>query len=104
MERNEVNPACELCRGACCEGLRFPVTWFQSPDIETWFAYHGVKDSADHIYLSCPCCNLKDGRCSIYDSRPEVCRMFTVGSVACRAAIHRNRLQQEKDIVQLIEQ
>lgn len=37
------------------------------------------------------CIALKDGLCSIYDSRPTVCRQFKRQSLDCYAAVYRYR-------------
>lgn len=81
-----MNPACELCRGACCLGMRFPLSMFHSNDINRWYRLHGQED-AGMLYLDCPCSQLSgSGKCKIYEDRPQVCQMFPVGSKNCQRA------------------
>jgi len=96
-----MNPACELCRGACCEAIVLPVK-VQDPDIQRWIEYHGQPTDRG-IYFECKCSKLKDGKCSIYEDRPKVCRVFEVGSAGCLTAIKRRRPEQETEIRRLIE-
>jgi len=93
-----MNPACELCRGACCEGFRLPDAMFNSDDLNTWLNNHGQKEG-NHIYFPCPCGHFKDGKCLIYNFRPDVCKQFEVGGVPCRRAITRNRPRKHAEAI-----
>ena len=92
--------ACDLCKGACCEAIVLPFV-FKDEDIQRWFAYHGTETNRG-LQFDCKCNKLKNGKCSIYEDRPNVCRDFTVGSPGCLAAVRRRRPFKEKEIVALI--
>ena len=96
-----MNKACSLCRGACCEGIILPVK-FRDSDIQKWFALHGTQTDVG-VYMECKCSALKRGKCSLYESRPNVCKDFPVGSPGCISAIKRRRPFKEEQIRRLIE-
>ena len=96
-----MHPACSLCRGACCEAIILPVKARDS-DNQRWLEYHGEMTDFG-IYLECKCSKLKNGKCSIYQSRPNVCLDFPVGSPGCLAAIARRRPYKEQQIRRIIE-
>lgn len=99
-----IHPACALCKGACCEGIRLPLGPFKGKEeIDRWLEYHGMaEEQGQAVYLECRCTKLVDGLCSVYSSRPRVCRKFGVGSVGCMKAIARNRPGAYPEIVKLI--
>jgi Fe-S-cluster containining protein len=66
--------------GDCClccalEDLIVNVHYSEAPDLDIYFGGNGTayirKDEDGR------CVYLKDGRCSIYERRPDVCRTFT---------------------------
>lgn len=79
--------ACELCKGACCESIVVPV----AGDVGIWLRYHGEPLGPDRVELNCACRMLKDGRCTVYDHRPENCKAFPVGGTGCRETVKRRR-------------
>lgn len=83
-----MNP-CEICKGACCESIILPIS-FKDKDAQRWLDLHGERSEMG-IRLDCKCKALVDGRCSIYDDRPEVCRVFEVGSAGCLLALNTRR-------------
>jgi len=80
-----IHPACEICGGACCKSF---VLWksLWKDDIANWFALHGV-DEGKGVRFPVECSALKDGRCSIYEHRPELCQTSKVGSPMCLDSI-----------------
>lgn len=95
-----MNPACELCGGACCKSitLSFPVI---DPGVSEWLGLHGEKAERGTRFL-CQCRMLKEGKCSIYPDRPSVCREYSVGSPSCFDAVHRFNPDKEQQIRRLI--
>lgn len=91
-----MNPACDACKGACCETLvlRLP----EDGEVRVWLQLRGRAES-NQIRLDAPCSALDHGKCSIYTCRPEPCRVFEVGSPQCVASI---RAQRPKDAARLI--
>jgi Fe-S-cluster containining protein len=73
--------ACELCKGSCCKSVVLPLSPYSERTHE-WFALHGEVKSG-MVRLNQPCSKLIDGKCSIYETRPEVCRTFPVGCSHC---------------------
>ena len=98
-----MNKACERCRGACCESIILQVN-APNGDVGRWVDYHGTR-TKNGIEFACQCSKLKDGKCSIYETRPQVCKVFKVGSPECLYALHRKRTESEvKAIVELMEE
>jgi Fe-S-cluster containining protein len=84
-----MHPACKLCRGACCESFLWPATGnakFDEYALARGHAVPGCIAEWNHV-----CEKLKDGKCSIYEKRPQVCREYLPGSVACKLAIELHR-------------
>ena len=88
-----MNAACELCRGACCESLVFPVAKQSgSHSANTvWLRYHGEPVGDQEVELECKRRMLKDGKCSVNQTKPKICEDFKVGGIACRATVRRRR-------------
>ena len=84
-----MHPACKLCRGACCESIYLPLSGLNADGIR-WFLAHG-KPMAAGVELECACLHLRDGRCSIYETRPDTCNIYQVGGEACQSVIRRRR-------------
>jgi Fe-S-cluster containining protein len=80
----KLNPKCLNCGGACCKGIVLEPT----PESWAWFSLHGEPEGKK-VYISCPCKNLENGKCLIYETRPEACILYEVGSEACRNAVKR---------------
>ena len=83
--------ACDLCGGACCE------TFILSPSIvpqfsEDWLDARGalLPNGSCELEARCPMLD-REGRCSIYHSRPDACAIFAVGGPGCVSAIKRRR-------------
>lgn len=81
--RQTTHADCQTCGGRCCAGWTIDVL-------------PGLDEVPDRMVkedrLLGPvmrerngaCIALRDGRCSIYESRPKVCRDFEAGGDACR--------------------
>jgi len=66
--------------GACCRYVSFPVD--PDRDVKMWMETRGVvKDG--WWTMKCACKYLKKGRCSIYATRPDVCKNYPPGSEPC---------------------
>lgn len=97
-----MNDACKLCRGACCESIVLPLP--PDPDHAAWLLKHGSGGPwPGTVALECRCRALVDGKCSVYDSRPQVCRDYQPGSDPCRAAVIARRLGKADRILALLE-
>ena len=70
---------CEQC-GKCCEDLFLPLAITVDDDVKKWLEYHGIKtefkNPLTYIRIPLKCSKLKDGKCSIYENRPQVCRDY----------------------------
>ena len=86
--------ACEICKGACCEFIHLKLP--EQVDMLKWLLCHG-ESWHDGVALDCRCKHLKDGLCQIYDTRPDICRNFKVGSNDCKNAI----LRQRRNIIEI---
>jgi Fe-S-cluster containining protein len=74
------NERCQDCDGACCRSFSdVELSW------EEFERLHGLGARRLQLSLVGPhrlvidfnCEFLSDGRCSIYEARPEICRRFT---------------------------
>ena len=70
-------------------------------DVQRWVELHGEATDMG-VYFECRCSALKNGKCKIYDDRPDVCRKFEVGSPGCLSAIRRRRPFKALQIIALI--
>lgn len=87
---------CDCC-GACCrtfpilvsigDAQREPRILQEAPRLEPWnrtseweFKLHPLPFSRGCLYLG------EDDRCTVYETRPSVCRMFQAGSAECAEA------------------
>lgn len=82
-----MNRACELCKGACCKQITFSLK--ADGLLDDYLTTRGTKSEVGYSF-NCECPKLKSGKCSIYETRPEVCKRYIVGSPACRNAIKLN--------------
>lgn len=92
-----MTPDCMVCRGACCETLLLPGSlgldeeWAAARGLKRFIA-NGYYTSIPAIEAPCPCPKLSPmGACSIYETRPQVCRAYPVGGPSCLGAITRRR-------------
>ena len=75
---------CDICKGMCCMGT---VDVYSSDEI--FYDETLVVEDPDQKYdrlmrmVDGHCIALKDGKCTIYEKRPAVCRAFQVGSNCC---------------------
>ena len=95
-----VDEACKLCGGACCRSFTIPVAALNG-DAGDWLKYHGTQEGVA-VRFNCACSKLKEGKCSIYESRPKVCKDYQVGSLSCRKAIKMFVPHKEKAILSII--
>lgn len=94
---------CDACRGACCEEVLLPRVMFLAPtdDIRRWFELRGklvpheliegIELPEAGILLELQCTALEDGRCSIHEDRPDVCRDYAPGGRHCLETVARRR-------------
>ena len=87
---------CDVCAGACCEEFIMPDNGSRD-DASRWFALHGSsKVLAGYLVFECRCTRLSvDGRCSIYDTRPDICRRYMRGGIDCVETVQRRRIPEE---------
>jgi Fe-S-cluster containining protein len=97
----EMNKACELCRGACCEAFLININI--SSDFNKWLSFHGEEMGKSRFLFELKCCNLKNGKCDIYEDRPEMCKEFGVGSEECQYAITRYRPKKAFKLLSLVD-
>lgn len=99
-----MNPACALCRGACCESIALPIP--TDPDVDTvrWLSYRGTIRN-QMLRIEARCSQLTpDGQCGQWASRPKPCQDYPVGSDACRYAITERRSTNAGEILATLEE
>lgn len=77
---------CATCSGLCCRYISVPLDTPEEPDEFDWIrwvvSHEGVivyvEDDAWYAEIPTPCSHLTDDhRCSIYDTRPSICREYS---------------------------
>ena len=85
------HPPCERCTSKCCRYIAIEVdrpSTSRDFDQIRWYLLHDgvvvwVQDGAWHVEFRTPCSALQsDGRCGIYDSRPQLCRDYGYGDTS----------------------
>ena len=97
-----MNPACEACGGTCCKGLFLDMTKGMSGDEKRWMELHGYKRGT-FVRFDAQCSKLVDGKCSIYDIRPGICRYSKVGGPECLNALKQLAPEKYEKILALIQ-
>lgn len=65
---------CDCCD--CCERIKIHTDQMNN-DIKRWIELHGFSvDKNNYVWIPQPCTKLVDGKCSIYEVRPKVCRNY----------------------------
>ena len=59
----------------CCKQIRIH-TDQMSEDIKRWIELHGLCVEGDYVRVDVPCSKLLNSKCSIYETRPNVCRDY----------------------------
>lgn len=68
---------CSAC-GMCCDGTLFDLVKIQSTDSVKTLKLHGlrIKEKRGETFFDQPCPTHEAGCCSIYQDRPQRCRLF----------------------------
>lgn len=79
-----MNDDCEKCGGKCCVGI---IDVYSQDEIyyDESLVCEDPSFQFDRMMqtVNMQCIALKDGKCSIYEKRPQVCREFKVGNPCC---------------------
>lgn len=90
LRRDQLAPGevlCSYCTAKCCRYFALPIeqpTNAQDWEYIRWFLMHEgaalfKEDDVWYLLVHAVCHNLKsDNRCAIYDTRPQVCRDYSV--------------------------
>jgi len=81
MNQEQMNKVCEDCGGLCCKVQTCLIVSHDDFQREFWEAKGPVKTietKEGTIYLMPQPCQhqLEDGKCGIYDTRPQLCKDF----------------------------
>ena len=86
MQKEKIT--CENCNGACCQGLLMAYADESAVELLELRGLRCFQARAhDHGYevFSPPCRFLNpEGKCSVYEMRPEGCKLYPVGGPSCR--------------------
>jgi Fe-S-cluster containining protein len=78
---------CKDCNGACCRDVTFPIYGELDDVSKEWLDVRGVRTKKHRAIIPIICPQLtEDGRCRIYEDRPQACREFECGSASCLEA------------------
>lgn len=96
--------SCLACRGACCEEFLLPRVPGPKDDASHWLSLHStavqVPSQGLSLKFECRCTKLSEaGRCTIYETRPSICRRFEAGGAACLETIRRRRSEAEQALI-----
>ena len=78
-------PACASCDAVCCRMTVVLQAGDSIPEHLTDYTMAGLQVMARDEFGWCVAVDPAGGGCSIYGSRPEVCRRFRMGGAYCRA-------------------
>jgi hypothetical protein len=95
-----MHPACNLCRGACCESIVLDQT--SSAMVNEFLRARGRQLSRCRTEIETRCPHLKDGACDCHASRPVACQLFAVGGAVCRETVARRRAKDADKILALL--
>jgi Fe-S-cluster containining protein len=81
-----VSRLCNAC-GMCCDGVLFPTVQLQPGESSRQLITRGMKlkHKDRHLCIIQPCQAHRGGQCTIYEDRPQRCRLFE-----CRQIKHFN--------------
>lgn len=78
--------ACDICGGKCCVGI---IEVFPYDEVFTDRSLTTISLLEDERVMQTKpggqCIALIDGKCSIYDKRPMICRRFLLDSPCCKS-------------------
>ena len=66
---------CDNC-SKCCEDIILPLAFEPNEDIKHWIEFHNIEVKGKMIRIKNKCEKLVNGKCSIYENRPENCKNF----------------------------
>ena len=88
---------CHVCKGACCEVFELDPLEVRFADLDhrRWFGLHALE-LEPRMLFECCCTELAvNGSCSIYDSRPQMCRDYPAGGSDCLKTVKDRRTARE---------
>jgi Fe-S-cluster containining protein len=91
---------CKVCRGACCEIFEIgPLELrLKDRDHRYWFELHAVEQ--EPLTFECHCRSLTtEGRCGIYDKRPQMCIDFPAGGKHCLETVRKRRSRLDYSLI-----
>ncbi|HMU84876.1 MAG TPA: YkgJ family cysteine cluster protein [Leptospiraceae bacterium] len=104
---------CMKCHG-CCTYVAVPLEYPRSKDtLDTyvWYLLHrNVEIEIDNynkwfLIFKTPCDKLlPNGACSIYETRPEICRDYSADNCSRTAKDHAHQFKQPSELLQYLEQ
>jgi len=75
--------SCETCKGKCCKWLAFPHQ--DNQELIELSVTRGGRVVGTLVFMPSTCPFItENGRCSIYEKRPKLCRDFEVDGELCR--------------------
>ena len=92
---------CHVCAGACCESFTVPaaVLNVRDSDDARWVRLHATL-SGRSLTFEVRCTALTpEGRCSIYERRPAVCRFYEAGGSACLETVRTRRTPEQYQLI-----
>ena len=81
---------CAEC-GACCKFIELEMRISKEVnvnDLRKWLALHNITydEVREKILIPLKCLMLQNNRCSIYETRPQICRNYKVDGELCQKA------------------
>ena len=60
----------------CCNDIILPLAFEPDEDIKRWIEFHNIEVMEKMIKIKNKCSKLENGKCSIYEQRPNNCRNY----------------------------
>ncbi len=80
-----MNATCAECGGKCCKTIAYANNLVRDADVRELFDTRMAGRSGAFTWINSVCRHLRDGKCSIYEARPQFCVDFEVDGPECRA-------------------
>ncbi len=65
----------------CCENINLPLGIEPDEDVKRWMELHNLEVNGKMLKINQPCSKLVNGKCSIYEQRPNNCKNYDCNEI-----------------------